>query len=68
MDLVVMAMAVAVAVVVLVLVWSRPCVAVGLGVGGGVEGEVEEVVRRHLRWLVTSAECGGGRGWRRGCA
>ena len=61
-------MAMAMAVVVLVLVWSRPGVEVGLGVGGGVEGEVEEVMRRHLRWLVTSAEGGGRRGWRRCCA
>lgn len=55
-----MARAVEVDVVVIVVVWSRPCVGVDLGVGGGVEGEIEEVVRRHLRWLVTSAECGGG--------
>lgn len=53
-----------VVVIVVVVVWSRPCVGVDLGVGGGggggVEREIEEVVRRHLRWLVTSAECGGG--------
>lgn len=58
--------------VVLVLERSRPSAAFTLGVGGGggggLEGEIEKVVRRHLRWLVTSAECGGGRGGRRGGA
>jgi hypothetical protein len=59
-----LSMGVIVEVDVVVVVWSRLSVGVDLRIGGGcgsgVEGEIEEVVRRHLRWLVTSAECGGG--------
>jgi hypothetical protein len=58
-----MSMGVIVEMDVVFIVWSRPYVGVDLGMsggGGGVEGEIEEVVRRQLRWLVTSAECGGG--------